>query len=120
MKQRLTASQLQQLSEGQVEQLRSLWTPQEGDYIYTSGQEEMVYYLNGFVKTKSLPLFSIGQLLELLHERQPSIRVQAVNGEWRAATSRYEWTASELCDALWEALKQELNVDGMEPQTECV
>lgn len=103
MIQRITSAHLQQLSKEQEEKLRQLWNPEEGDYIFFSGQEEMIYYLGGLQKERSLPLLTIGQMMAYLHKYELSICIDRQSNEWKITTSKHEMKAPELCDALWEA-----------------
>lgn len=108
MKERITLQQLKELSAPQQENLRSRWIPQEGDYIALGDHEEMIYYLNGVVKSKSLPLLNIGQMLAYLEAWERPIHLRRDSDEWVVQTSKVELRTEELCDALWEALKPHL------------
>ncbi|GCL73273.1 MULTISPECIES: hypothetical protein [Paenibacillus] len=105
MIQRITAAHLQQLSKEQQEKLREQWHPEEGEYIFYSGQEEMIYYMGGFHKEKALPLLTIGQMLAYLHQYDSYIRIDKIYEEWLIKTSSLEVKGRELCDALWNAMK---------------
>lgn len=105
MIQRITVAHLQQLSKEQEDKLRYQWNPEEGEYIFFSGQEEMIYYMGGVQKEKSLPLLTIGQMLAYLHQYDSAIRIDKISNEWLIKTSSLEVKALELCDALWKAMK---------------
>ncbi|MBP1153731.1 MULTISPECIES: hypothetical protein [unclassified Paenibacillus] len=108
MIQRISAAHLQQLSKEQEVKLRNQWIPQEGEYIFFSGQEEMIYYLGGVQKDRSLPLLTIGQMLAYIHKYEHSVCIDRQSNEWKITTSKHEVKAPELCDALWEATKSHL------------
>ncbi|MDF2960495.1 MAG: hypothetical protein K0S39_2230 [Paenibacillus sp.] len=105
MMQRINSSHLQELTDIQKEKLRKEWTPQEGEYIAMGNHEEMVYYLNGVEKHKSLPLLTIGQMIEHLTKYESSFSLNNISGEWIIQTSKMEAKAAELCHVLWEAFK---------------
>ncbi|CAG7657096.1 hypothetical protein ACFQI7_34640 [Paenibacillus allorhizosphaerae] len=104
MLQRITAGHLERLSEQQKQKLRSWWVPQEGEYIFFSGQEEMIYYLSGVEKRRSLPLLSIGLMMAYVAQQGHTLTVDSVCEEWVVRLSGFEAKASELCDALWDVM----------------
>ncbi|MEW9702736.1 hypothetical protein [Paenibacillus sp. SI8] len=106
MNQRLKAEQLHQLDNNQKEMLRKQWTPEEGHYIALGDHEEMVYYLNGVEKHKALPLLSIGQMMEYLVECDASFTMNYDSSMWQVSVSGHSYQNDELCDVLWEAMKQ--------------
>ncbi|TBL76292.1 hypothetical protein [Paenibacillus thalictri] len=109
MNQRISADHLQQLSDTQKETLRSLWNPQEGEYIlFNEYQEEMIYYLNGVEKHKSLPLLTIGQMISYLTHHDKMFSMQFESGEWQVTLSKSVMQNPELCNALWEATMSKL------------
>ncbi|UJF34247.1 hypothetical protein [Paenibacillus hexagrammi] len=101
MKQRITQLQIAELSSEQTDKLRSRWKPQEGDYIAIGDHEEMIYYLNGVDRIKSLPLLNVGQILQFLSEHG---RIHAMHQDDREWVVNDRYRAGELCDALWQAL----------------
>ena len=106
MMQRITIHHVLELDDNQKQSLRAQWIPQEGQYIAFNKQEEMIYFLAGVEKDKSLPLLTIGQMIELLKRKEASLRVEHVEGEWIVSTPRLETRGEELCDALWAAAKE--------------
>lgn len=108
MKQRITALQVQELDPDQQNRLRIRWTPQEGDYIAVGDREEMVYYLNGINRQKSLPLLSVGELMELLTQFGSDLRITYHVESWRVRLGEMEAAFPELRDALWELTKKVL------------
>jgi hypothetical protein len=106
MKQKITTKQVQELTAEQQQRLRAWWTPQEGDYIADGNHEEMIYYLNGIRKSKVLPLLSLGQMIEWLHTADVLQIEKASPTSWAVKMNEAESRDPELCDALWEMLKQ--------------
>lgn len=129
MKQQISIEQLQELTDEQKDKLFAWWIPkyQPGDHFvvgpntYIVGQEYgHTHYLmpTHFKHPVTYPLLSIGQMIELFTNRikpsennRPLIyviddiwNVEAVStGSWG---DNHVWTKStELCDALWEAVK---------------
>ncbi len=105
MIQRITAAHLQQLDNNQKDALRNAWNPQEGEYIALGDHEEMIYYLNGVEKHKALPLLTIGQMIEYLYKLDTSFTLHYIPGEWLLSYSGTTIKNTELCNALWEAMK---------------
>ncbi|CAG7649812.1 hypothetical protein PAESOLCIP111_05956 [Paenibacillus solanacearum] len=104
MLQRITAVHLERLSERQQEKLRSWWVPQEGEYILFSGQEEMIYYLSGVDKGRSLPLLTIGQMMAYMAQQGHRPTIDSAWNEWIVKMPGFEAKAAELCDAMWDAM----------------
>ncbi|MFD0696472.1 hypothetical protein ACFQZT_20610 [Paenibacillus sp. GCM10027628] len=105
MNQRLKAEHLQQLDSDQQESLRSQWTPQEGEYMLFADQEEMIYYLNGVEKHRSLPLLNIGQMIDYLSGSDASFKMQFDSDVWKISLSGQSYQDDDLCDVLWEVMK---------------
>lgn len=104
MNQRISAAQLQQLNDSQKDILRNQWTPQEGEYVALGDHEEMIYYLNGIQKSKTLPLLTIGQMIAYLHQQDSTVTMQFTQGEWLVTSSRTSIQRSQLCEALWDTM----------------
>ncbi|WP_281884376.1 hypothetical protein [Paenibacillus sp. YYML68] len=83
----MTLEHVSELTDKQKEKLREGWTPQEGEYIAISGHEEMIYYLNGVNKSKALPLYSVGQLLEMVQAESGDTKLTMVwtAGRWHVS-----------------------------------
>lgn len=113
MKQRISVDQLLELTSEQREKLRSLWNPENGDYIFVelnSGDvnrsdiggylhssgffdydpaSKLIWSFSGYEHaSKMFPLFSIGQMIELL----------LINNLAMSLTEN-------ICDELWRAVK---------------
>jgi hypothetical protein len=121
MKQRITIEQLNELTDEQKKRLREWWKPQEGDFIISdkdsririigkpnnnSATQFFPRALNGYecdiiILKTCLPLLSIGQMIELTE----STNIIKYNGGWALDDDAVEFH-DELCDALWEAVKQ--------------
>lgn len=125
MKQHITIDQLNELSEQGKEKLREWWKPQVGHMVLwdhlsgplTRNGECMWDDLtkDDFEKDDYLPLLSIGQMIEFLNENSMRITRQDHEGAecWYIEHSKFDnnkiWMfIPELCDALWEAVKQVL------------
>jgi len=111
MKQRITVEQLNELSDAQKQRLRELWEPQDGDFIYSAkhGHTEFLEvapmrghgdYLKN--RDKSLPLLSIGQMIEILVKDDDFFNINQMYDSWRIDKIYNK----ELCDALWQAVKE--------------
>lgn len=122
MKQRITAEDLQQLTDEQKQRLRIWWKPHAFDIFYDSGEKKrrvlldaemrggsmvlfygdrrvdyVIYHIDGDLNRNLLPLLNIGQMIELLHDR----------GGMKPF-DLYDYVADDICDALWEAVKEVL------------
>jgi hypothetical protein len=106
MNQRITYLQLQELTAEQQDRLRSEWQPLEGEYIAMGDHEEMVYYLAGVEKRKSLPLLTIGQMLGYLKRELPGFTLEYRQDRWVIQAREHEASSEELYLALWESFKR--------------
>jgi len=134
----ITAEQLQELTEDQKERLRAWWKPEEGDKfygkdwrgryctewcVYVNEEGEVYRYGYGDIDKMEdcLPLLSIGQMIELLAEEDPgswSINCTTSGGWYITSNNLYGpkfyvtnndgTDFIELCDALWQAVKEAL------------
>lgn len=132
MKQRITVEQLNELTEGQRENLREWWKPRAGDYFEALTSNPLNRVINevnsggnwldtngmGWMKQDCLPLLSIGQCIEFLNDRtaeQPlgyndagcfyTVQI-GPRGAGEGIGSQY--VGEELIDALWSAVKASL------------
>ena len=114
MKQNITIEQLNELSEKGKKKLRKWWKPKEGDlFLDTIGEGQVVWCCEDDVEEGSLPLLSIGQMIEFLDEHllEGNYQIQR-NGErnsWRLNSDDIEFDEegkSELCDMSWQAVKE--------------
>ncbi|OAS16009.1 hypothetical protein [Paenibacillus oryzisoli] len=104
MKQRISYTHLQKLDAQQQNKLRELWEPQEGEYMATGDHEEMIYFLNGVQKKKSLPLLSLGQMMACLSQTGDKFSVNFSENTWEVSLDGRTFLDVELCSALFEAL----------------
>lgn len=127
MKQHITVNQLDELSERGKERLRKWWKPKEGDQFVryfkldNSNRQETYYiswndgYEDNINDNDSLPLLSIGQMIEFLEEHSKE-GWENVIGIWENVIGIDEYDVcldyrnsnQEFCDALWEAIKEVL------------
>ena len=125
MKQHITIEQLNELSANGKEKLREWWKPKIGD-IHTEGTvTEIVDDDNGFYlcygfdgdgfrykKEEIFPLLSIGQMIEYLFDEGLSyapVMFPCTDGKNKLYTvGKQNNEPKELCDALWEAVKEVL------------
>ncbi|MNY54783.1 hypothetical protein D3C86_1906940 [compost metagenome] len=108
MKQRISSIHLQKLDRQQQNKLRELWEPQEGEYMATGDHEEMIYFLNGVQKNKSLPLLSLGQMIAYLSQPGDKLTVNFSEDTWEVTVDGRTFKDFELCSALFEALISKL------------
>jgi len=114
MKRRITTEQLNELTNEQKQKLKRWWKPETGDY-YTAKNSIMFYNkdtdnefeMGHMLEKDALPLLDIGQMIELLGIKLVSC-VQYVTPCWQAHFNAKEYVMSELCDALWEAVKKKI------------
>ncbi len=122
MKQRITEKQFKKLSP-QTQGVLRQWTIEKG-YAITSLPGEMGYGYQfepedeGKIWTP-FPSLSIGQLIEFLVGKKKDIHIERFDGgkkysHWSISSCfdekwKFGKEHQELCDALWEAVIQELN-----------
>jgi hypothetical protein len=131
MKLNISIEDINKLTDTQKEKLRELWQPVPGDVFYYSdgnnwychnGEYICFNYEDGFIgignerslyKSFCLPLFSIGQMIEILEKYDPCInltrRVEFTKPdkwiwEFILRQDKYYREEPELCDALWNAI----------------
>jgi hypothetical protein len=114
MKQRITVEQLNELTDDQKKRLREWWKPWPADVVLYGEKEDLIIYNHNtrshlyeqdwlIEKDHLLPLLSIGQMIELTE----STNIIKYNGGWSLEEDAISFH-TELCDALWEAVKQML------------
>ncbi len=127
MKQHITTKQLNELSEKRKEKLREWWKPKEGDWVayYEAGESPVPYKYKTLIignnlklekKRKNVcPLLSIGQMIEFLGDNKVKLFFTFNNDiGWAGGGTRYSSITlekhgkDELCDVLWEAVKEAL------------
>lgn len=126
MKQHISIEQLNELTPKGKDNLRKWWKPQLGDWVcITRGiknikqhvdlnyeDSEWGYLIEPGEKPSSheLPLLSIGQMIEFLgEERVKNTFTENYPGYEYNELRWVKWSETELCDALWEAVKEVLN-----------
>lgn len=108
MNQRITPLQVLELNQEQKNNLRLRWTPKEGDYVAVGEREELVYYVNGIEKHKTLPLLSCGELIELLIQHNSKLQMTYNGHTWSVTHGEWECTNKEFRNALWDLTKKVL------------
>lgn len=133
MKQHITSSQLNELSDKGKEKLRKWWKPALHDFIVSewkgnkiasliqnldySFEAELIaiqtYGFKDIEKKYSLPLLSIGQMIEFLQRGEGEGKFK---DGWYLQYRLFGWVINdregnekELADSLWEACKEVLN-----------
>ena len=129
MKQHITTKQLNELSEKEREKLRKWWKPKDGNFYSVMEKDkfmggDVLYGLSDvdwLKENNSLPLLSIGQMIEFLVEKQDKgwrdLHIEMLHDRWGVGTCydndipkwKFKNDKGELCDALWEAVKEVLN-----------
>ena len=137
MKQHITVDQLNELSEKGKDKLRKWYRPQVGDMYFITWfdnkigswtQEEFDLISrganldhNGDINYFRWPFLSIGQMIEFLDEQVNGLVLDFtlingcvdgnayINGETLSTLN-----PKQFCDALWEAVKEVLEVDKIE------
>ncbi|TCZ76165.1 hypothetical protein E0485_15110 [Paenibacillus albiflavus] len=126
MKQRIAIEQLDELAEQQKEKVREWWygspprlsdvyvvkvkyddlTRYEGPHIYSGHRDFLEDYYTG----EALPFLSIGQMIDLLESNGCGISMSTYKDEWEVAARKDGISKvaieKELCDTLWNVLKQ--------------
>ncbi|NLD46116.1 MAG: hypothetical protein GX660_02805 [Clostridiaceae bacterium] len=129
MKQNISIEDINKLTDIQKEKLRELWQPVPGDVFYYSdgnnwychnGEYICFNYEDGFIgignerslyKSFCFPLFSIGQMIEILGKNLSSLGI--TSGKYYVVIDKIidqetgeMWNCEEpeLCDALWNAI----------------
>ncbi len=101
MKQNITVDQLNELSDKGGERLREWWKEEPGDITH---YDKYLY-----------PLLSIGRMIGFLNEhiKFSSVEWEGIRGYWFGLTikngkQRFYRKSNEICDSLWEAVKEVL------------
>lgn len=121
MKQRITIEQISELDDKAKEKLRKWWSMEEYDFCtdgkrlvhidldldlfdYDSKKKIEIYHDWNYKEDKPedriselYPLLSIGQMIEFISENDLDLLLSSWNN--------LDWNIEELCDALWEAVK---------------
>jgi hypothetical protein len=130
MKQRISVEQLQELTEEQQRRLREWWKLQPGDIMFDvkmecletlvggSNGKAIIEHIKSESKLRFLPLTNIGQMIELLNEKKKQNEKLEINAPIGLISKWSVWYANgefpkkyennELCDALWQAVKEVL------------
>lgn len=120
MKQHITIEQLNELTDKGRERLREWWKPKTlGELFYDPEHGYVAWNPSTPMKMRiaevePLPILSIGQMIEFLGQK--TIEIDAYEqrwdswavGVWERDGMSIRHESSELCDALWEAVKEVL------------
>lgn len=121
MRQHISIEQLNELSEKGKKRLVKWWKPKQGDLVlFMQGALIATIYpidwTNEELKNKKpienqeFPLLSIGQMIEFLDEH-----TDLESEDSHFPMKEISWRTDiypELCDSLWEAVKEILETDG--------
>lgn len=135
MKQNITKTDLEQLSEKGKEKLREWWKPEDTDLYFDSDIHQWGCDFDGALQfdyeSKKVmgnpddgwgvvyPALSIGQMIEFLDEQDHRLILSKANGSvWLVAFSNRPTrdehpSGAELCDALWEAVKEVIEANSL-------
>lgn len=110
MKQYITIKDLNQLSEKGKKRLRE-WSQSKG-----YGKDELVQWTNGEKTMMPFDLLSIGQMIEFLAENN-ELFIGVEENPWNEKrnlqltffNTKIGKAPSDICDELWEAVKEILN-----------
>ena len=116
MKQQIEVEQLNELNDAQKKVLRDWWKPSTGDWIYTSAwadsetKNDLVICISSpagmmwsALLKEAMPLLSIGQMIEFLKDS-----VHWTHNKSMVSLNLREDSITNICDTLWEAVKEEL------------
>ena len=117
MRQHISIENLQELSPEQQEKLRAWWSShqQQGDVFICLGNDFLsgkTFSWDGHNKpfNKSIPLVSIGQMIELIDPREETIftmmkYIASDSKIYRVCVNGTEYFGDTMCGCLWEAVK---------------
>ena len=121
MKQHITTEQINGLSKKGQGRLRRWWKPRDGDwYAHSSHRAWFTMLAHGAAKLEkndNLPLLSIGQIIEFLDDTtgenfrtvgSKDVSQRSIGSPWHHWFTIHWNEDMELCDALWEAVKEVL------------
>jgi len=136
MKQRIKIKQLNELGEKGKKKLRKWWKPKNGDFAYDKlfPTNTLIFLYQDYYKAvycvygnenaeltkfdinewgKITPLLSIGQLIEFLEDNsEHQFHIFRRTVDWKVIYEELHYgkiLGGELCDALFEAVKEVLN-----------
>ena len=114
MKQHITTEQLKELSKKGLKKyqkyLNSLEYVDVYKYLYMGRAGKRIDFTKE--ETDTLPVLSIGQMIEFLDEEDDYFKTWYRQGKSKISKEcrTFEWLYdTELCNALWEAVKEVLN-----------
>lgn len=110
IKQNITSQQLEELTDYQMEKLFDYWW---NDEVKPRNKHTPTEYIEYGIGTKyKLPLMSIGDMVEYLYYK--NCNIQITHDNYMATELNVNFTnvyyESELCDVLWKAVKEILNI----------
>ena len=123
MKRRITPDQLQELTRDQQKILRERWKPETGDKIFNLVDGDSFFICLPEESKLVIPLLDIGQMIEILHGNYPDLDLYTLTNcagasVWKGigkfdgykaeSDERIGFDVNELCDALWNAVKDVL------------
>jgi len=116
MKQYITLSQLQELTDKGKENLYKWWKPAVGDcYLSSDGKIKFITEIPFKREGLDLPLLSIGQMIEFMDQRGKYVYSKQDRGDsyfyWtirKRKEKQNKYVKKELSDCLWRAVKNEL------------
>jgi len=107
MKQHITKEQLNELNDKQKEELFGWYHQSKGIKCFRVGTHMDMHEVAKEKMAVNSDEFNIGQMIEFLMEH-PDQFFWWNQGQWREEYFDIDWNG-ELCDALWEAVKEVLN-----------
>lgn len=135
MKQHITIEQFEEITDKQKKKLVRWWKGESGDWWFVTKPDisaRQVFVAGGLggiagmmAEDPKYPLLSIGQMIEYLQESVSgvfsiaTIPIQSPNdiqlGLWLVTNYNKHYRKPELCDALWEAVKEVLSENNPTP-----
>lgn len=94
-------------------EIKDKWDKGMSGFILTRMNDEYGDYFDIHKRNTILPLLSIGQMIEFLNEHSGQF-IMSEMGQWGSDYFDFDWTG-ELCDKLWEAVKEVLNEKNRKP-----
>jgi hypothetical protein len=119
MKQHITVAQFNELTKKGRDKLWNWWKPRNGDMFldFEIGYGCLISEKpETFKKKQRFPLLTIGQMIEFLDEQDKILCIDYGSSyvsemgqtNWRVIFDESQYEDDELCDALWEAVKEVL------------
>ncbi len=106
MKQNITLDQLNELSEKGCKSLAH-WLSTKATSVDDLKENWKWTHVHGY----TIPLLSIGQMIEYLSEKYREERTEYLHSMWPEWWENFDCDPEYLCDILWEAVKEILEKD---------